>query len=146
MRTAMEFSETTHLPPTRFWGKYYSFIILQVCAPSHISSFVLLVHIHLSAFARPRPPIHVNPSMTQFNQRLFVLDTQIRHLDIKSLHGFGHWLHRRWIHCQEKKNEALDKLQDLDLDEDMLRAEWKAQIVHQTRPSPRKMTLLLLSY
>ncbi|KAJ8581958.1 hypothetical protein M405DRAFT_868243 [Rhizopogon salebrosus TDB-379] len=76
--------------------------------------------------------------MTQFNQRLFVLDTQICHLDINSLHGFGHWLHRRWIHCQAKKNEALDKLQDLDLDEDMLRAEWKAQIVHQTRPSPRQ--------
>ncbi|OAX31014.1 hypothetical protein K503DRAFT_794986 [Rhizopogon vinicolor AM-OR11-026] len=80
------------------------------------------------------PPLHVSG----FNQRLFVLDTQIRHLDIKSLHGFGHWLHRHWIHCQTKKNEALNKLQDLDLNEDMLHAEWKAQIVHQTRPSLRQ--------
>ncbi|KAG2063600.1 hypothetical protein BDR04DRAFT_1163523 [Suillus decipiens] len=35
-----------------------------------------------------------------------------------------------------KKNVALDNLQDLDLNEDMLRVEWKAQIAHQTRPAP----------
>ncbi|OJA12659.1 hypothetical protein AZE42_13260 [Rhizopogon vesiculosus] len=132
----MEFSETTHLPLVRFW----------VCAPSHDPSFVLLVYIHLSTFARPHPPIHIHPPISQFNQCLFVLDTQICHLDIKSLHGFGHWLHQHWIHCQTEKNEALNKLQDLDLDEDMLHAEWKAQIVHPTRPSPHKITLLLLSY
>ena len=73
----------------------------------------------------------------KFNQRLFVLNTQIRHLDSKSLQGFGHWLHRRWIHCQTKKNGALDTLDDLELDEHMLRAEWKAQVHHQTRPAPR---------
>ncbi|KAG1734248.1 uncharacterized protein EDB91DRAFT_1238447 [Suillus paluster] len=37
-----------------------------------------------------------------------------------------------------KKNAALDSLLDLDIDEDMLRAEWKAQIAHQTRPTPRQ--------
>ncbi|KAJ8583964.1 hypothetical protein M405DRAFT_916184 [Rhizopogon salebrosus TDB-379] len=73
-----------------------------------------------------------------FNQHLFMLDTQIRHLDTRSLQGFGHWLHQCWIHCQIKKNAALVNLQDLDLDEDMLRAEWKAQIAHQTRPTPRQ--------
>ncbi|KAG1744082.1 uncharacterized protein EDB91DRAFT_1246963 [Suillus paluster] len=78
------------------------------------------------------PPLHVSG----FNQHLFVLDTQIHHLDMRLLQGFGHWLHWRWIHCQTKKNAALENLQDLDLDEDMLHAEWKAQIVHQTRPAP----------
>ncbi|KAG1738078.1 uncharacterized protein EDB91DRAFT_1237789 [Suillus paluster] len=95
------------------------------------------------------PPLRVSG----FNQRLFVLDTQIRHLDARLLQGFGHWLHRRWIHCQTKKNVALDNLQDLDLNKDMLCAEWKAQIAHQTRPAPRQsrnkaaeviMTLLAL--
>jgi hypothetical protein len=33
---------------------------------------------------------------------------------------------------------ALDGLQDLDVNEDILRAEWKAQIAHPTRPIPRK--------
>ncbi|KAG2112072.1 uncharacterized protein F5147DRAFT_744682 [Suillus discolor] len=56
-----------------------------------------------------------------FYQHLFVLDVQIRHLDTKSIQGYGHWLHRRWIHCQIKKNAALDSLLDLDIDEDMLR-------------------------
>ncbi|KAG1838530.1 hypothetical protein DFJ58DRAFT_718722 [Suillus subalutaceus] len=71
-----------------------------------------------------------------FHQRLFVLDVQIHHLDTQSIQGYGHWLHRRWIHCQTKKNAALDSLLNLDIDEDMLRAQWKAQIAHQTRPIP----------
>jgi hypothetical protein len=62
----------------------------------------------------------------KFNQRLFILNTQIRHLDSKSLQGFGHWLHRHWIHCQTKKNDALDSLHDLEVDKHMLRVEWKA--------------------
>ncbi|KAG2050299.1 hypothetical protein BDR06DRAFT_984071 [Suillus hirtellus] len=73
-----------------------------------------------------------------FHQCLFVLDVQICHLDTKSIQGYGHWLHRRWIHCQTKKNVALDSLLDLDIDEDMLRAQWKAQIAHKTRPTPRQ--------
>ncbi|KAG2046072.1 hypothetical protein BDR06DRAFT_899839 [Suillus hirtellus] len=73
-----------------------------------------------------------------FHQCLFVLDVQIHHLDTKSIQGYGHWLHRRWIHCQTKKNVALDSLLDLDIDEDMLHAQWKAQIAHQTRPTPHK--------
>ncbi|KAG2048979.1 hypothetical protein BDR06DRAFT_1070368 [Suillus hirtellus] len=56
-----------------------------------------------------------------FHQCLFVLNVQIRHLDTKSIQGYGHWLHWRWIHCQTKKNVALDSLLDLDIDEDMLR-------------------------
>ncbi|KAG1856152.1 hypothetical protein F4604DRAFT_1932009 [Suillus subluteus] len=73
-----------------------------------------------------------------FHQRLFVLDVQIRHLDTKSIQGYGHWLHRRWLHCQIKNNAALDGLLDLDVNEDIIRAEWKAQIAHQTRPVPRQ--------
>ncbi|KAG1899745.1 uncharacterized protein F5891DRAFT_980971 [Suillus fuscotomentosus] len=60
----------------------------------------------------------------------------IHHLDSKSLQGFGHWLHQHWIHCQTKKNDALDLLHNLQLDEDMLCLEWKAQVDHQTRPTP----------
>ncbi|KAG2030262.1 hypothetical protein BDR03DRAFT_936700 [Suillus americanus] len=89
----------------------------------------------LWSFLKPLIP---SLRVSGFNQRLFVLDTQIRHLDSKSLQGFGHWLHRRWIHCQMKKNSALDSLHDLQVDEDMLRVEWKAQVDHQMRPAPRQ--------
>ncbi|KAG2115662.1 hypothetical protein BD769DRAFT_1363277 [Suillus cothurnatus] len=89
----------------------------------------------LWSFLKPLiPSLRVSGS----NQRLFILDTQIRHLDSKSLQGFGHWLHRHWIHCQSKKNDALDRLHALELDENMLRVEWKAQVDHQTRPTPRQ--------
>ncbi|KAG1723154.1 hypothetical protein EDB19DRAFT_1953265 [Suillus lakei] len=80
------------------------------------------------------PSLHISG----FHQRFFVLDVQICHLDTKSIQGYRHWLHRRWVHCQTKKNTALDGLQDLDVDEDILHAEWKAQIAHQTRPIPHK--------
>ncbi|KAG2109214.1 hypothetical protein DEU56DRAFT_874510 [Suillus clintonianus] len=89
----------------------------------------------LWSFLKPLIP---SLRVSGFNQRLFVLDTQIRHLDSKSLQGFGHWLHRRWIHCQSKKNDALDRLHALELDENALRVEWKAQVDHQTRPTPRQ--------
>ncbi|KAG1721916.1 hypothetical protein EDB19DRAFT_1930382 [Suillus lakei] len=52
--------------------------------------------------------------------------------------SYGHWLHQRWVHCQTKKNMALDGLQDLDIDEDILHAEWKVQIAHQPQPIPHK--------
>ncbi|KAG2114674.1 uncharacterized protein F5147DRAFT_743849 [Suillus discolor] len=89
----------------------------------------------LWSFLKPLIP---SLRVSGFNQRLFVLDTQIRHLDSKSLQGFEHWLHRRWIHCQMKKNGALDSLHDLQVDEHMLCVEWKAQVDHQTKPAPRQ--------
>ncbi|KAG1896097.1 uncharacterized protein F5891DRAFT_1130422 [Suillus fuscotomentosus] len=89
----------------------------------------------LWSFLKPLIP---SLCVSGFNQRLFVLDTQIRHLDSKSLQGFGHWLHRHWIHCQIKKNGALDSLHDLQVDEHMLRVEWKAQVDYQTKPAPRQ--------
>ncbi|KAG2362047.1 hypothetical protein BDR07DRAFT_1485163 [Suillus spraguei] len=89
----------------------------------------------LWSFLKPLIP---SLRVSGFNQRLFVLNTQIRHLDSKSLQGFGHWLHRRWIHCQSKKHDVLDRLHALELDENALCVEWKAQVDHQTRPTPRQ--------
>ncbi|KAG2123852.1 hypothetical protein DEU56DRAFT_917259 [Suillus clintonianus] len=87
----------------------------------------------LWSFLKPLIP---SLRVSGFNQRLFVLNTQIHHS--KLLQGFGHWLHRRWIHCQSKKNDALDRLHALELDENALRVEWKAQVDHQMRPTPRQ--------
>ncbi|KAG2137449.1 uncharacterized protein EDB93DRAFT_1242269 [Suillus bovinus] len=63
------------------------------------------------------PSLHVSG----FHQCLFVLNAQIRHLDTKSIQGYGHWLHWRWLHRQTKKNTTLDGLLDLDVNEDILR-------------------------
>jgi hypothetical protein len=74
----------------------------------------------------------------QYFQRLFVLDLQIKHLDNKSLERLGHWLHRRWYHCQRKKADAIAELNRLSIPEDELRSEWAAQVREQTKPAPSK--------
>lgn len=74
----------------------------------------------------------------QYNQQLFVLDAQVRHLDVKSLDSSGQWLARKWMLCQNKKKTALEGLRELGTDEDVLREEWAAQVAHQTKPIARK--------
>jgi len=66
------------------------------------------------------------------------LDTQIKHLDHKSLHALGHWLRRRWYHCQKNKLAAQAQLDQLDVLEGTLKEEWAAQVKEQTKPPPRK--------
>ncbi|KAG1880686.1 hypothetical protein C8R48DRAFT_744865 [Suillus tomentosus] len=63
----------------------------------------------------------IQSCVSGFHQCLFILDVQICHLDTKSIQGFGHWLRWRWVHCQIKKNMAVDSLLDLDIDKDVLR-------------------------
>ncbi|KIJ21117.1 hypothetical protein PAXINDRAFT_6891 [Paxillus involutus ATCC 200175] len=77
-----------------------------------------------------------NPTDT-YHQRLFVLDNQVRHLDKKSLLGFGQWLVKKWDACQRKKEVAKEALRELDVDLNTLRQEWAAQVTHQTKPLPK---------
>jgi len=70
-------------------------------------------------------------------QRLFVIDFQVQYLDKKSLAGLGHWLQRRWSHCQEKKTTAEHGLAMSGIDREILQLEWEAQVSAQTKPAPR---------
>ncbi|KAI5983957.1 hypothetical protein EDD15DRAFT_2390612 [Pisolithus albus] len=72
-----------------------------------------------------------------YHQRLFVIDFQVRHLDMKSLTGLGQWLLRRWSHCQEKKATASKGLRRCGVDIPTLQTEWDAQVSAQTKPVPR---------
>ncbi|KIJ10415.1 hypothetical protein PAXINDRAFT_16570 [Paxillus involutus ATCC 200175] len=73
-----------------------------------------------------------------YHQRLFVLNMQVRHLDTKSLTGFALWLSRRWASCRAQKRGVDRGLRDCGCDVGQLRAQWVAQVEHQTRPSPRQ--------
>ncbi|KAG2079395.1 uncharacterized protein F5147DRAFT_661900 [Suillus discolor] len=77
--------------------------------------------------------------MEKFNQRLFVLDTQVRHLNNKNLVSCGNWLSRRWNNCVKRKTNAMQALRELSVDETYVRQEWKSQVDHQTRPLPRNV-------
>jgi hypothetical protein len=70
---------------------------------------------------------------------VLIIDNQIRFLDTKSRDGISHWLYRRWYHCQKKKREANIVLSACAVGEDVLRAEWAAQVQDQTKPLPRKL-------
>jgi hypothetical protein len=106
----------------RFWSAIRKLIpSLRV---SGVSSIALLFH----------PP---ELTLLQYFQRLFLLDLQIQHLDNKSLEHLGHWLRRRWYHCQRKKADASAELKRLAIPEQELRSEWAAQVREQTKPAPR---------
>ena len=73
--------------------------------------------------------------------RLYTIDTQVKHLDQKSLIGMGEWLRKKWNAAVARKNEAaaiLAELEEIDISEDLLREEWAAQVIQQTKPSPRQ--------
>jgi hypothetical protein len=54
------------------------------------------------------------------------------------MHTLGHWLRRRWYHCQRNKLAAQAQLEELNMLENTLREEWAAQVQEQTKPAPRK--------
>ncbi|KIJ64157.1 hypothetical protein HYDPIDRAFT_91448 [Hydnomerulius pinastri MD-312] len=70
-----------------------------------------------------------------FHQQIFVLNMQVRHLDSKSTTSLGNWLMWRWTDCQTQR-----ELHALGVSEDELRAEWRSQVRHQTKPSPRQLS------
>ena len=73
----------------------------------------------------------------QFHKRLYLIDTQVKHCDKISLNGLARWLSRKWYHCLEKQESAVQGLSKLGLSQEFLRAQWSDQVKVQTAPSPR---------
>jgi len=76
-----------------------------------------------------------------YHYRLYTIDTQVKHLDQKSLENLGSWLHRKWVLTQNRKNAAerdLVELKEIGITERLLRDEWAAQVKEQTRPNLRQ--------
>jgi len=69
-----------------------------------------------------------------YYQRLYTLDNQVEFLHQKSMLGLGSWLLRKWLKCQEKKASALAILEDVNISNNELRAQWSAQVAEQTKP------------
>jgi hypothetical protein len=57
---------------------------------------------------------------------------------MKSLHGLGLWLSRKWAACQERKQQAVEILNEKQVPENVLREEWAAQVKEQTKPLVRQ--------
>jgi len=82
-------------------------------------------------------PLIPSLRVSGYFNRIYAIDSQVKHLDVKSRLGLGRWLKRRWVNTIERKQEArviLDAVYSSGVTEDTLRVEWKKQISEQTKP------------
>ncbi|KAI6141463.1 hypothetical protein BKA82DRAFT_4331723 [Pisolithus tinctorius] len=80
-------------------------------------------------------PLIPSLRVSGYHQCLFVIDSQVHYLDMKSLNGVGQWLLWCWNHCQEKKTSAKKSLRKSGINIQTLQAEWEAQVSVQTKPA-----------
>ena len=82
-------------------------------------------------------PLIPSLRVSGYFNRIYTIDAQVRHLDIKSRLGLGRWLKRRWVNTIERKQEVteiLDGVYSLGWTEADLHAEWEKQVTEQTKP------------
>ena len=87
------------------------------------------------------PSLHVSG---YYNQ-IYTLDTQVKHLDKKSMLDLGLWLRRRWNNTGNRKLDAmevLDGLLDVGITQEHLESQWIEQIQEQTKPLKRQSSKL----
>ncbi|KAK6974115.1 hypothetical protein R3P38DRAFT_3335893 [Favolaschia claudopus] len=73
-----------------------------------------------------------------YHRRLYVLDTQIRHLRQASVGRLGMWLGRRWVHMKEKQREAKEEFEACGHSRELLEVEHRKQVEAQTKPLPKR--------
>ncbi|KZP02004.1 hypothetical protein FIBSPDRAFT_718268, partial [Athelia psychrophila] len=71
-------------------------------------------------------------------QRLFILDLHIKYLECSSQDQLGSWLARRWRKSVLSKSTALAAVKESHIPQDVLREQWRLQVLAQTRPAPRQ--------
>ncbi len=65
--------------------------------------------------------------MYRYYNWIYTLDTQVKHLDHKSLLDLGNWLHRKWLATTEQKERAVGILAPLfakRVTSDILKGHW----------------------
>ncbi|KAJ7598254.1 hypothetical protein C8J56DRAFT_1000135 [Mycena floridula] len=80
------------------------------------------------------PNLHV----AGYFMRLYVLDSQVKRLDAKSLEGLGKWLWRKWSKLAKKTDELKLEQSTIPVKESVLCSEWASQIEQQTKLLPRQ--------
>ena len=73
---------------------------------------------------------------------MLILDYQVDHLREVSLIHAGKWILRKWNACSVRIGEALECLQELGIDEEELKEQWRLQVTAQTRPLVRAVKML----
>ncbi|KAJ7583707.1 hypothetical protein C8J56DRAFT_1005111 [Mycena floridula] len=73
-----------------------------------------------------------------YHARIYTLDSQIKQFDIKAIKSMGAWLSRKYLAMEKCKAENLHELAATSVSEEVLHAQWAAQVADQTRPQPRR--------
>ncbi|KDR70808.1 hypothetical protein GALMADRAFT_75558 [Galerina marginata CBS 339.88] len=79
--------------------------------------------------------------VSSYFNRIYTIDTKIKHLDRKSMLDLGIWLRRKWISTGNRKAEAAEILEELynqGYTEEFLREQWDNQVAEQTKPLKRQ--------
>ncbi|KDR65453.1 hypothetical protein GALMADRAFT_81864, partial [Galerina marginata CBS 339.88] len=79
--------------------------------------------------------------VSSYFNRIYTIDSKIKHLDRKSMLDLGVWLRRKWISTGNRKAEAAQTLQalyDEGYTEQFLQDEWDDQVAEQTKPLKRQ--------
>ncbi|EIN07000.1 hypothetical protein PUNSTDRAFT_135699 [Punctularia strigosozonata HHB-11173 SS5] len=71
-------------------------------------------------------------------QRLYVIDSQIHHLDCLHRRAVGEWLVRKYEAARGRLIEAETGLRECGMKMEILRGQWELQQIAQTRPSQRQ--------
>ena len=82
-----------------------------------------------------------NLRVSGYHNRIYTLNTQIKHLDVKSLASLGTWLSGKWMKLIERKANVEIMLQDLAKQGRSLAFldnQWKEQVKEQTTPLKRQ--------
>ena len=77
----------------------------------------------------------------QYYHRLYVINSQVQHLNSQSLLSLGEWLQRKWNAVNKKKIQSRSELEKLEILDADLRVVWGEQVVQQTKPLTRKSSL-----
>ncbi|KZT31656.1 hypothetical protein SISSUDRAFT_994830 [Sistotremastrum suecicum HHB10207 ss-3] len=72
------------------------------------------------------------------HRRLYVLDTQVVHIQRKAFDNLGHWLARKYHLCLKAQTEAEEIIANCGYDVETLRRQWAKQVAHQTKPLQRQ--------
>ncbi|KAJ7581690.1 hypothetical protein C8J56DRAFT_1006012 [Mycena floridula] len=70
--------------------------------------------------------------------RLYLLDSQVKQLDKKSMEGMGRWLAWKWTALLERQAKAKEELAGAGVSVDELKQQWQTQVEEQTKPLQRR--------
>ena len=82
-------------------------------------------------------PLIPSCRVSGYYNRIYTIDTQVKHIDEQSLMGLGNWLRKKWISMGDKQSDALvvlEMVEEKGFSIEFLQTQWEEQVAEQTKP------------